>query len=160
MLVYDQFEGDDTGLALRQDAVFSAAVDTIIALCERHYDHACTIARVPADRWPEDDRGLDRKVLQEAHDVLAAAWRWQIAPPQPQLALEWPPRAFDMADWLHWLRDEVDAWHTEPDLVLAVVSIVADGPEAAPLLAGALRMRHAGVPWHGHLVGEDGGAAA
>lgn len=149
MLVYDQFEGDDTALALRQQGVQAAAVSTLMAGCERHYRHACAIARVFADRWPEDERGLDPRVLHEPHDVLAAVWRWHTAPPHPRLALEGPPRAYDMTDWLHWLREEVGEWHAEPDLMLAMVEIVADADDTAPArLAAALRMRHAGVPWH------------
>ena len=152
MLVVDQFEGDDTALALRQQAVFSAAVDTMLVLCERHYHHACAIARVPATRWPEDDRGLDRRRLQEAHDVLAAVWRWQIAPPQLQLALGGPPRPYDMADWLRWLAAEVGEWHAEPDRVLAAVALVGDPASDSAGLAAALRLRHASCRGMGRWI--------
>ncbi|MGJ3629850.1 hypothetical protein AB5I41_29040 [Sphingomonas sp. MMS24-JH45] len=103
--------------------------------------------------WPEDDRTIDPRPLQDPHDVLAAVWRWHAAPPHPRLALDGPPRAYDMTDWLHWLREEVAEWHAEPDLMLAMVEIVADADGDAPArLAAALRMRHAGVPWHGQPV--------
>ena len=146
MLVFDRFEGDDPALAWRQHAVYAAALAAILHVAERHYRNACAIAGVAAARWP-DDPAAER--LRDAHDVLAAAWRWEAAPPQPRFAFVSAPRAVDAGDWLHWLAAELARWHDDPELLLATLAVLHDGDaEATERLSAALRDRYASVPWH------------
>lgn len=147
MLVFDQFDGDDTALAWRQRDVTAAALALIVATGEQHYRNACRIAGQVAEDWPEPGA---LHALQPAHDVLAAAWRWEVSPPaHPRLGFDPAPRAVDAADWLRWLAAELRGWHDDPELILSTLALLREtDPDAGRRMAHVLRDRHASVPWH------------
>ena len=151
MLIYNQFPGDDMALAGQQHDVYGKALSLIIDGARRHYVNACLMTGNSAGRWPVD-AAIDHRTLQGAHDVLAAAWRWRVSPPQRGLIRGDDPQC-SMADWLDWLAGEVRDWRDEPGLILSMAAIVACqnqtlGYAGELRLCEALRRRHGDVPWH------------
>lgn len=153
MIVADRFEGDDVVLAREQHDVYGDALGIILGGCRSHFVNACHIAggEDPLDRWPRDKSNIDHRTMQDAHDLLAAAWRFRVRPPQLSLLAPEPKRS-DVGAWLQWLRAEIAGWNAHPDLVRLVLTIVTDqnavaGYVAEDELTSLLRARFCVVPW-------------
>lgn len=149
MIVSDRYENDDVTLAGEQHGVYWDASNIIVSECYAHCVTAWTIlgSKDRWHRWPQ----VDHRTLQNAHDILAAAWRFR-AHPQPSLFDDRGLAHPSMEEWIEWLRNEVRDWIKSPDLVLLVVTILFNqntdkGYAAEEQLAGELHSRFEDVPW-------------
>jgi hypothetical protein len=103
--------------------------------------------------WGRVD-GCDHRTIQWAHDLLAAAWRFQNDFRQQTLPLDsvHDSKVDIEGLWLAWLRREVDSWIDEPQLVRSVMIILTNqnqtiGDTAETSLSRSLVIRFAEVPW-------------
>ncbi|MXO87103.1 hypothetical protein GRI38_13805 [Altererythrobacter aurantiacus] len=101
MIICDQFEGDSMLLAKKQHEVYYDALGILIGGCRTHFERACLIAGIAVEqsRWPAPTN-IDHRTIQDAHDILAGAWRHQVRPPEPMLSSEALPRLDALSDWL------------------------------------------------------------
>lgn len=138
-----------------QHDVYSPSLAIIVQGCIRHAQAAAALLEAewpPA--WPSDPT-YDYRTLQDAHDILAAAWRFIADTAQPPLPAPVGGQARArplMEQWNEWLRAEIAAWPTRPHLVQLVMTILAHqniprGNDAEDALAQALRERFNSVPW-------------
>ena len=108
-------------------------------------------------------QGYDHCTLQTAHDLLAAAWRYQTD--ARQLALPFPPtlpcvRPHNDAPiatlWLDWLRNELSGWIDHPHLVRSIHVILKNqnsrvGHAAESRLCRDIVDRFGWIPWKSEL---------
>lgn len=147
------FSGDDLELAGQQHEVYSAALKIIIDGCGLHLRNSAVITGIdPGVADWLDGLAIDHRTLQEAHDLLAAAWRFRTSPPEPTFpakSIEPPPT---MDRWLWWLRQTVSEWNDRPEIVRAILTIAATqntelGHLAEEELTTLLRESHGNIPW-------------
>ena len=122
MIVAALFEGDDDSeVAWKQHDVYGDALAIIVSTCNRHARFACAVLN-DADHpdWGTLECS-DHRTIQDAHDLLAAAWRFLNDFRQPQLPFE-PENPLGKVQmlWLDWLRSETANWTTRPRLVRSV----------------------------------------
>lgn len=167
MIVAPQFQGDDMALAEMQHDVYADALSIIVRRCKRFARMAIAILGGDSKhpQWDDAPR-FDHRTLQFAHDLLAAAWRYETNPPQSSLPLpqDRPKREYeaDTPDgrWLQWLDAEVASWlHVEAgpwdegqQKIRFVLEILANqgkpaGDEAGAGLAQLIYRRFRHVPW-------------
>lgn len=167
MIVGASFEGDwDDVLKWKQHDVYGDALGIIVATCREHVARAASLLEVERPRQWETDAQVDHRVLQDAHDILAAVWRHATSPRQTSLLLEVPAtRAIrGVNGWLEWLRVEVRSWSEEPRLVALVSAILANqnqptGYQAEEELVEFLHRRFSAEPWcHWPRSGGSGNA--
>jgi len=159
MIVGYSFDGDtDDKTKWEQHDVYSRALTTIVSGCEQHARQAAAILQTELPpRWTLGPT-FDHRILQDAHDLLAAAWQYEVQPAQGVLSLE--RNAGDAPDgrlgqWLRWLWQEVASWNQRPHLVRLTMTVLANqntalGYEAEDGLSAALRERFPLVAWHKH----------
>ena len=134
MIVGSYFDGDDdTGLAWKQHDVYGQALQIMVSTCNRYAafakgvldDISKTLLRdINHHEWGNIYR-CDHRTLQDAHDLLAAAWRFRHDFRQGALPfgdIE-PPKAVELL-WLDWLHNEVSNWIDRPYLVRSVQAIL------------------------------------
>lgn len=164
MIICDQYEGDNLDLARKQHDVYFEALGIIIRGCRAHYCSACTIlgVRVWQSEWPEE-QPIDHRIVQDAHDLLAAVWRHRVSPPDPMLlggTTDAVPSA--QKEWLKWLRCTVDQWNERPEIVRVFVRIFLEQNTDARLasereLTVLLRNRYQDIRWKRTLPESDYG---
>lgn len=137
-----------------QHDCYSEALRVICAECNRLALFAHYIASDGKDEAFRPVSSIDHRTLQEAHDLLAAAWRFRTCPSQGRLPLNGAePRSHATRDvWLAWLADEVRSWLDRPHLVRHVIDIcraqnAPRGYAAEDELAFALKERFSDVLW-------------
>ena len=157
MIVGKFFEGDDdTAIAWSQHDVYHHALGTIIQTSNR----LTLFAKLLLDDESHANWGrienCDHRALQDAHDLLAAAWRFHNDFRQSELKLERGPEPLVPQTlenlWIWWLRDEIEKWVWQPALVRKVQLILANqnqpvGYAAESSLCLALLDRFHDVPW-------------
>ena len=152
MIVAPVFDGDDAEeVALRQHDVYRNALRIIVRTCNAQ---ACFA------RWLLEDEEhphwgtiveFDHRTLQEAHDLLAGAWRFE----NRQLVLRFDAKGtVDTveATWLTWLRKETADWIETPRIVRSVQLILTNQNHpkwyaAESQLCLDILARFAEVPW-------------
>jgi hypothetical protein len=158
MIIAGCYEGDDDIEVMRQQHdVYDRALGIIIGSCNRLTMFARWLldARDCPD-WGNVDR-CDHRTLQNAHDILAAAWRFKHELRQADLPLE-AKREMQASHtpeklWLWWLQDEIDGWVQHPSFVRNVQIILSDQNEPPGFLAetrlclGLMDHFH-DVPWY------------
>ena len=99
----------------------------------------------------------DHRTLQGAHDLPAAAWRFNNDSRQEMLPLS---RTANTAPvemrWLDWLREEISAWIDHPQLVRSVQAILANQNQqivyaAESRLCLGIVDRFGSIPWNRDL---------
>ncbi len=157
MIVGTFFDGDDDAeIAWKQHDVYGQALGAIIQVCYR----LTLFAKSLLDDKDHASWGTietyDHRTLQSAHDILAAAWRFQNDFRQSVLPLERRPEPLAPHTpenlWLWWLRDEIEKWVWQPTLVRDVLLILGNqnqpiGYAAESRLCLALLDRFRAVPW-------------
>ena len=154
MLVYRRFDGDDVDLAWNQHAVYWEALGIIVGRCNALTRFAIRLLEDTAHSEWGTASSSDHRCLQGAHDILAAAWRYEVLPPLQRRL----PLTPDMAEeptaerWLEWLAAETNRWDGEPALVRCVQVILANeneplGYEAESRLEGLLTEWFCHIPW-------------
>ena len=126
MIVAPLFEGDDNDeVALKQRDVYGHALAVIVSTCNQHVRFARAVlndADHPDWGTVED---FDHRTIQNAHDLLAAAWRFRRDFRPSSLPFEPEnPRKEVQTLWLDWLRREIADWTTKPRLVRSVQLIL------------------------------------
>ena len=152
MIVAPIFDGDEAmDTAVRQHDVYGEALAIIVTTCNQHARFARSLLD---DRhhpeWGTVDR-FDHRTLQAAHDLLAAAWRFETQ----QLELRFNPKGpFETIErmWFDWLRNEVAGWIDAPRMARCVQLILTHqnqpvGYAAEAQLSLDILDRFPDVPW-------------
>ena len=165
MIIAAKFQGDDRDLARLQHQVYGEALGIIVRRCNRFARVAISIlgGNSTHPKWESVDR-IDHRTLQTAHDLLAAAWRFETSPPQKRLPMpegrsnpEFEPDTPE-GRWLQWLNSEVASWvdedkcHDGPLMIRLVLQILANqnqpaGYEAETRLAELIYNRFEHIDW-------------
>ena len=154
MIVATFYHGDDdSALAWKQHDVYHDALAIIVDRCNRYAAFAKAVLNdTDHENWGRVF-SFDHRTLQNAHDLLAAAWRFENDFRQGWLAFEIDqPAIRPEALWLDWLHAEVAAWIDHPHLVRTVHLILANqnqptGYAAEARLCLDIIERFANVPW-------------
>ncbi len=158
MIVATYFDGDnDKVLAALQHDVYGDALIIMVKACNRFALFAKVLLKDKEhDNWGQIQR-FDHRTLQMAHDLLAAAWRFE----NNSLQLELPiPGMHDNCPyeerWLAWLRREMSDWIDCPRMVRSVQLILTNqnkpiGYAAETRLSIGIMNRFELVPWQGDL---------
>ena len=154
MIVSRSFEGDDDDfMKWRQHEVYGDALRIIISACKAHSENAAALLQTTLPIGWQLGPTFDHRVLQDCHDILAAAWRYEANPAQGVLTFgRQPGDSEDVIRWLQWLQDQVTAWNTEPHLVRLVMTALANqntapGYAAETTLSESLKSLFNNVPW-------------
>lgn len=151
------FEGDgecDSYVMWRQHDVYESALRIIVATCQEYERFARAMLDVGTGH--ECVTSVDHRTLQDAHDLLAAAWRfrWELRLRQFELPLEemTSEEPQFVNHWLEWLGSEVRSWIKRPSLVQPVLDILhnqhsSEGYEAEARLAWEVMGVYYNVPW-------------
>lgn len=135
----------------RQHDVYGEACRILVRECRNHLWRAVNLLEQPwPTRWSPESTVHDHRIIQDAHDILAAAWRYETF--GWQLELFSPVREVRMCDWLWWLEKEIISWHQQPALIASVMTVLSHantnlGYEAQDRLSVLLRERFWKVPW-------------
>lgn len=174
MILAPQFQGDDMGLARIQHQVYGEALNVIVRRCNQFTRLAISMlgedGRHPG--WARDEQ-VDHRTLQFAHDLLAAAWRYDVSPPQQRMSLsdhrkpehepDTPERRWlQWLDWevASWLQPEAGPWDDGPMMIRSVGLILANqkqpsGDDAGSELARLIYRLFNRVPWDHPLYPPD-----
>ena len=144
-------------IAKKQHDVYGEALEVMISTT----NHFARVAIALLDDrshpgWGQFTR-CDHRTLQDAHDLLAAVWRFRNDFRQTNLS-------FDKSEndstperlWLAWLKKEISSWIEHPELVRFVQLILANqnqplGYEAESRLCIAIMDKFGEVPWKASL---------
>lgn len=121
------FLGDRIDLAWQQHGVYRDALRIIVQRCIDLGGFARRLLKDTTHAEWGMVEGYDHRCLQQAHDMLAAAWRYEIRPPQRRFVVA-PDLVSDATNerWLEWLSDETGSWVEEPAIVRAVLVILTN----------------------------------
>lgn len=161
MIVASMFEGDaDMAVAGKQHDVYRDALGLMIDTANRITRCAkYLLSDTQHETWGEIT-AVDHRALQEAHDLLAAAWRFRHHTKQLEMPLDldsqWRATTPLEHQWLSWLRRELETWVWSPDLVRHVQIILAHTNQAIGYVSEselclALMDRFGDVPWQRSL---------
>ena len=162
MIIASRFVGDDDiSLKNAQHDVYGSALHIMIDQCNQFAEFAKTLLDDTGHGdWGGIPRqGCDHRTLQTAHDLLAAAWRYQTDARQPRLPFPptlpcaWPSNDVPIATlWLGWLRNELSGWIDHPHLVRSIHVILNNqnnsvGYAAETRLCRDIMDRFGRIPW-------------
>ena len=157
MIVGKFYAGDEMDLAERQHHVYNEALAIIVRTCNRYTRIAITILQdTEHEEWGRVT-SFDHRTIQVAHDLLAAAWRFKVSPPQTRVPFaDGGAAERDMTCWLEWLQAEVSSWIDEPWMIRHFQLILANqnqavGYKAETSLASMILGRFSDVPWKDSL---------
>lgn len=161
MIIGGKFEGDDdTEVMWMQHEFYGKARGQIIQTCNRLTLFARTILK---DRLhPEWGMisACDHRTLQDAHDIIAAAWRFRYDLRQAELPLDRNSKYKNSRTpegiWYDWLRTELEGWLWDAQLIRDVQLILENqnkpkGYAAEARLSLGLLSRFRDVPWRSNL---------
>jgi len=150
MIVSDMFPDDNLEIAWQQHDVYGRALGLIIDACNRYTSFACSIlSHSGYDGW-SNSRPVDHRTLQDAHDIIAGAWRWYAI--RPHFNFGNASEKTNKEAWLGWLGAELKKWYECPHLVRLVQIILANqntpiGYAAEDELGTSLLRRYDYVRW-------------
>ena len=156
MWVGSCFRGDSDKVVMwMQHDVYHEALHIISGTSQEYTNFAHRILDDRWDEWEFIDR-FDHRTLQDAHDTIAAAWRFRCLPSVRQMGFpidgdhEGDPNF--VGHWLNWLQEEVRSWKNSPYLIRLVMRILrnqnkSEGYRAEADLKMALIARYEDVPW-------------
>ena len=171
-----RFEGDDDdAVALKQHDVYRDALHVLVLGCIRHVEFSLTVLGDGEDLnasklgLPDGDLSFtfhpdpgavrsigtvryDHRTLQNGHDLLAAAWRFRVRPPQSELFEPPCPPEKVQELWLGWLYREVESWTDHPSLVRSLYLVLTNQNEPPGYIAESqlclgILARFSEVPW-------------
>lgn len=125
MVIQHYFVGDDDEpTKLIQRDAFGQAISLILDGCSAYARLAIALAgEDPSLKRFVELKRIDRNTLREAHDTMAAYWRFRSGRVHP--ALPFVPKQEGALlcrdEWLTWLGAEVAGWLHRPDLVRALI---------------------------------------
>jgi hypothetical protein len=142
------FHGDHLTLAWAQHDRYDDALYQISTGCQDHFDAAATMLDAGSVKdWAATP--CDHRVMQLAHDLLAATWRHRFDHAQLDLLRT---TAATVSDWLAWLEAEVESWWRHPHLLRDMRlsrsrENLPAGYAAEARVAHRLLRRYDDVPW-------------
>lgn len=160
MWVADYFDGDNDPSAkvswIQHDA-YREALRLIACACVEHMKSAFMLAFEDYPKKWDRSFKYDHRTLQLAHDVIAAAWRFECIKTELPLFFQTDHEDVIFRKWFAWLRSEVDLWSNQSAIVRNVIIILGDqnvenGYRAEDLLIQALVRRYLNVPWHDRFL--------
>lgn len=120
------FDGDDDEpTRLAQYVACGQAIAIILHACADYARLALALAgEDPSLRRFSAFKDLNDAPVIEAHDVLAAFWRYRGAHMHPTLPFIPKPESAQAcrSEWLAWLKAEVAEWLYRPELVRALIA--------------------------------------
>ena len=154
LIVVKMFDGDDdTELALMQHDAYHDALYILVRACNRFASFAIAVLNDKEhDAWVQLE-SFDHRTLQDAHDLLAAAWRFSNDSRQGILPFsETASKPTPKDRWFRWLWEETSHWVNHPHIVRSVYLILTNQNNqigyAAEAMLGLLIMdRFPLVPW-------------
>ena len=159
MWVVPRFDGDvDMELAKKQHDVYGQALGIIVRQCNLYAEFARRVLD-DADHpeWGTVE-SFDHRTLQEAHDLLAAVWRFRNDIRQTGMPFVDGHSLDEVQElWLDWLRNEIDRWFEYPERVRWVQLILTNqnkpsGYVAEAQLALNIINGFSDVPWGQRLL--------
>ena len=151
MIVGGRYPGDSVELSNRQQDVYHHALRKMIDGCRKQYAGPYSLAGI--ERPTQSNGDVDHRTIQQAHDILAAAWRFVANPLEPTFGFKRSDAAdISMSGWLIWLEQEIASWASDADLVPTFRTILENQNEEAGYaaerrLAELLYARFHRVPW-------------
>lgn len=151
MIVGNYYHGDDIELGWKQHDVYSDALRIISNGCFAHLQNSCVALNIN-----EEDRiysgKIDHRTIQLLHDLLAAAWRYEVSPPQLKINFVFQENHQTMEEWFKWLREEVNNWHCSPQILKCFDIITRNqnselGYKAEKDLANLIQSKFSEIPW-------------
>lgn len=130
MIIGSKFLGDEREAAkLVQHDMYWSCVGLIPIVAHRHWETAAAKGEVVSilGRLVDSNSPFDHRSLQEAHDLIAAQFRWLRAASLDG-PVEEPDRKRDLriaGEWHTFLVLELEDLCKEPDFVHAVLQVVA-----------------------------------
>lgn len=155
MWVADYFDGDNdpsARISWIQHETYQESFSVIKQTCLRHMKCASMIVGQDEMCIPDRSGKIDHRTLQLAHDMVAAAWRFECLKNELPLFFQTETDVHIWRKWFGWLRQETLDWWNEPAIVRNVITIIDNqnverGYHAEDLLSIALRDRYSNVPW-------------
>ena len=157
VIIGEFYAGDDMDLAKRQHDFCNEALAIMVGTCNRYTRIASTILQDTEHEESGRVTSFDHRTIQDAHDLLAAAWRFKVSPPQTRVPFaDGGADERDMTCWLEWLKAEVSSWIEEPRMIRLVQVILTNqnqaiGYEAETSLGSMILRRFSDVPWKDSL---------
>ena len=157
MVISGLFRNDNDEETMdRQHDVYHVALRIVVETTDRYAEFAKRLLGDERhDEWGIQDRSqFDHRTLQNAHDLLAAIWRYKNES-RRQLILSFPDNKAEESTetlWLRWLREELESWVERPDMIRHVQIILANQDGEAEFrsekaLVRAIKDKFYEVPW-------------
>lgn len=128
MWVLPRFDGDvDMEVANKQHDVYGQALGIIVRQCNQYAEFAQRVLDdADHSEWGTVE-SFDHRVLQDAHDLLAAAWRFRNDFRQSEMSFMDKNSLDEVQElWLDWLRHEASEWLHHPERVRWVQLILTN----------------------------------
>jgi hypothetical protein len=160
MWVTDYFHGDNDPSAkvswIQHDA-YHSSLRLIVSTCLNHMKSAFMLV---GQDYPKKWDGVfqfDHRTLQLAHDLVAAAWRFECLQTEMPLFFQTDREVVIERKWRAWLKNELGLWRDQAAIVRNVTIVldnqnVENGYRAEDLLTQALVRRFSAVDWHDWLL--------
>ena len=160
MVVKDYFYGDNDPsfrVSWIQHDAYQEALRLIVCGCVEHIRSAFMLAFEDYPKKWDHSVKYDRRTLQLAHDVIAAAWRFECLKTELPLFFQTDHEDVIYFKWFAWLQNELSLWRDQAAIVRNVIIIlgnqnVENGYRAEDLLTQALVRRYLNVPWHDRFL--------
>ena len=160
MVVKDYFYGDNDPsfrVSLIQQDVYKSSLRLIVNACLDHMKAGFMLVGQDYPKKWDREFQFDHRTLQLAHDLVAAAWRFDCLETELPLFFQLDREVVIERKWRSWLQNELGLWRDEPAIVRNVIIVlgnqnVENGYHAEDLLTQALVRRFDNVDWHNWLL--------
>jgi hypothetical protein len=160
MWVTDYFHGDNdpsARVSLIQHDAYQSSLRLIVGACLNHMKAGFMLV---GQHYPKKWDGVfqfDHRTLQLAHDLVAAAWRFECLQTEMPLFFQTDREVVIERKWKAWLKNELGLWRDQAAIVRNVTIVlgnqnVENGYRAEDLLTQALVHRFDNVDWHDWLL--------
>jgi hypothetical protein len=156
MVVKDYFYGDNdpsSKVSWIQHDVYQSSLRLIVSACLNHMKSGfMMVGQDYPKKWDREIQ-FDHRTLQLAHDLVAAAWRFDCLETEMPLFFQTDREVVIERKWKAWLQNELYLWRDQPAIVRNVIIVLGNqntenGYHAEDLLTQALVNRFDNVDWH------------
>jgi len=160
MVIKDYFYGDNDPsfrVSLIQQDVYKSSLRLIVNECLDHMKAGFMLVGQDYPKKWDREFQFDHRTLQLAHDLVAAAWRFDCLETELPLFFRLDREVVIERKWRAWLQNELGLWRDQPAIVRNVIIVlgnqnVENGYHAEDLLTQALVRRFDNVDWHNWLL--------
>ena len=145
-------DDNDYEVFAKQTAVQSHALYAIVNTCNQLARFARRL--LSDENYPEWGKAESFEIdtLITVHDILAAVWRFKNDLRQYEFNFDRMPKPTPEQLWLKWLREQVNEWVWQPELVRYIQQILCNQHTPVGYLAEArlclsLLEAYTGIPW-------------